>query len=93
MEKEGLERVLDFLELRRLKVAILVTDRHKQINKWLRENHPEITHYYDVWHVAKGRKNYFKWLSYTPPTGLRKKLEAVSKQKECEIIGMCCKEA
>ena len=54
MEKEGLKRVLDFLQLKqRMQVEVLVTDRHKQINKWLREEHPQITHYYDVWHVAK----------------------------------------
>ena len=55
MEKEGLERVLEFLQQQQqLQVDVLVTDRHRQINKWLRENHPEIMHYYDVWHVAKG---------------------------------------
>ena len=57
MEKEGLERVLEFLQQQQqLQVDVLVTDRHRQINKWLRENHPEIMHYYDVWHVAKGTK-------------------------------------
>lgn len=54
MEKEGLERVLDFLDKQNLTVATLVTDRHKQINKWLRETHPSITHFFDIWHVAKG---------------------------------------
>ena len=47
MEKEGLERVLEFLQQQQqLQVDVLVTDRH----------HPEIMHYYDVWHVAKGTK-------------------------------------
>ena len=56
MEREGLQRVLDFLQQQhKLIVDILVTDRHRQINKWLRENHPEITHSFDVWHVAKGK--------------------------------------
>ena len=54
MEKEGLQRVLKFLQQEKLTVEVLVTDRHKQINKWLRESYPSITHYYDVWHVAKG---------------------------------------
>lgn len=54
MEKEGLQRVLKFLKQQGLTVEVLVTDRHKQINKWLREDHSNITHYYDVWHVAKG---------------------------------------
>ena len=53
MEKEG---VLVFLAEKKLKVGTLVTDRHKQINKWLREDHPDIKHYYDVWHVAKGKR-------------------------------------
>ena len=55
MEKEGLRRVLDFFTQKKLKVGTLVTDRHKQINKWIREDHPGIKHYYDVWHVAKGK--------------------------------------
>lgn len=49
MEKEGLQRVLSFLGDNCLYyVQVLVTDRHKQINKWLRETHPSITHYFDV---------------------------------------------
>ena len=59
MEKEGLQRVLNFLQQQGLTVEVLVTDRHKQINKWLRETYPTITHYYDIWHVAKG-KNHFQ---------------------------------
>ena len=54
MEKEGLHRCMKFLKERNLGVDVLVTDRHKQINKWLREAHPKIKHYYDIWHVAKG---------------------------------------
>ena len=55
MEKEGLQRVLNFLQQQKLTVEVLVTDRHRQINKWLRECYPSISHYYDVWHVAKGK--------------------------------------
>ena len=54
METEGLQRVLDFLKNEGITVDVLVTDRHKQINKWIRENHPSVIHYYDIWHVAKG---------------------------------------
>jgi len=35
-------------------IDFLVTERHKQIKKWLRESHPDIKHYFDTWHVAKG---------------------------------------
>ena len=55
MEKEGLHCCLNFLKYHDLTVDVLVTDRHKQINRWLREEHPDVKHYYDIWHVAKGR--------------------------------------
>ena len=53
MEKEGLHRV-EFLQGRNVRVGVLVTDRHRQINKCIRETHPNVKHYYDVWHVANG---------------------------------------
>ena len=56
MEKEGHSRALQHLSDRGLAIQVLVTDRHKQMAKWLRETHPEIKHYFDVWHVAKGIK-------------------------------------
>lgn len=54
MEKEGLHRALEYVRQNSLEVGVLVTDRHQQINKWIRESHPQIKHYFDVWHVAKG---------------------------------------
>lgn len=53
MEKEGLVRGVQLLKKKRFKIGTLVTDRHKQIAKWLRENEPHIDHRYDVWHMAK----------------------------------------
>ena len=54
MEKEGLYRLMEFLKGEGLQISVLVTDRHKQINKWIRDTHPEVKHYYDIWRVAKG---------------------------------------
>lgn len=54
MEKEGLHRIMEFMKGEDVRVGVLVTDRHRQINKWLRETHPTVKHYFDVWHVAKG---------------------------------------
>jgi len=54
MEHYGLVRVLDFLVENSIEVGTLITDRHKQIARYLRETHPNITHRYDVWHIAKG---------------------------------------
>ena len=56
MEKEGLHRSITFLHNRGLSISVLVTDRHKQINKWIRETHPKVKHFFDVWHVVKGKK-------------------------------------
>lgn len=54
MEKEGLVRSLEALEKSGLHVGVLVTDRHPQVQKYMRQQKPNITHYYDVWHCAKG---------------------------------------
>ena len=51
MEKEG---ALQQLTDKGLAVQVLVTDRHKQIAKWMRVTHLEIKHYFEVWHIAKG---------------------------------------
>lgn len=52
MEKEGLSRSLALLESRGVNFDCIVTDRHPQMQKFLRER--TITHYYNVWHMAKG---------------------------------------
>ena len=38
MELEGLSRTIQFFKKKKFKVATLLTDRHKQIAKWAREN-------------------------------------------------------
>ena len=53
MEKEGLVRAIALLRKKKFKIATLVTDRHTQIAKWLRESVPSIDHRYDIWHMAK----------------------------------------
>ena len=53
MEKEGLKRCLDHLEANGFKADYIVTDRHPQIQKYLRERN--ITQFYDVWHFEKGK--------------------------------------
>ncbi len=53
---EGLKRVLEHLEDEGIKIGTLITDRHRQVEKSLRTNRRDITHLFDVWHVAKGIK-------------------------------------
>ena len=65
MELEGLKRSLAFLEPR-IGIASITTDRHGQVNKYLREKierekkeqplHASLRHYFDIWHVAKSVK-------------------------------------
>ena len=45
---------LSFLNIMILVIDVLVTDRHKQNNKWSREEYPDVKHYYNAWRVAKG---------------------------------------
>ncbi|CAM4299189.1 unnamed protein product [Leuciscus chuanchicus] len=52
MEKEGLKRGLDFLDARGVTLDCVVTDRHPQIQKFLRERN--VNQFYDVWHIEKG---------------------------------------
>ncbi|XP_067310591.1 uncharacterized protein [Pseudorasbora parva] len=52
MEMEGLKRSLALLKERGVTLDSIVTDRHLQIQKFLKET--RIKHYYDVWHIEKG---------------------------------------
>ena len=67
MEKEGLGRAMEFFSQYNIQIDILVTDRHKQINKWIRESHLEVKHYFDVWHVAKSMCSVVKILTHHLP--------------------------
>jgi len=52
MEKEGLRRSLDLLRAHGVTFDSIVTNRHPQIQKHLRE--ANIKQYYNVWHIEKG---------------------------------------
>ena len=57
MELEGLKRCLAELQEGKIDVVCLTTDRHKQINTYLRMEHPRIAHMFDPWHIAKGNNS------------------------------------
>ena len=54
MEKEGLSRAFDFLHAKCLEIDTLITDRHRQISKFVCSQYPAIDHCYDVWDISKG---------------------------------------
>lgn len=74
MELEGLKVCLKRLKALGLEVDVLITDRHKQIGKFVRVEVPAylghiIKHFYDLWHIAKGihgcsRHNYEMFIRY-----------------------------
>ena len=72
MELKGLQMMFHILSQFNIVVKALVTDRHKQIAKWVRENMPGVKHYYDCWHVAKS---------------IKKKLQNLAKKKPCSLVG------
>ncbi|XP_041463201.1 uncharacterized protein LOC121414191 [Lytechinus variegatus] len=71
MELEGFKRVVNFLDDKGLVIRKVVTDRHRQLAKYIRITLPHIIHVYDVWHVSKG---------------VGKKVHALAKQKDCEEL-------
>ena len=71
MEKEGLVCSVSFLKKKRFRIETIVTDRHKQIAKWVRENMAKTNHYYDIWHIAKCKLMHFRYPApymYKPPS-------------------------
>ena len=53
MELNGLQETLTVLDQFKIKVKSLVTDRHKQIVKWLRDHRPDIKHFFYCWHIVR----------------------------------------
>ena len=54
MEKKALFVALKYIT-DNLQVKCLVTDRHGQVSKWVRDNMKTTTHKFDIWHVSKGK--------------------------------------
>jgi MFS superfamily sulfate permease-like transporter len=53
-EKKGLEVLLE--KIQHIKITTLTTDRHVQIRAFLKNDHPNIIHQFDVWHFGKSIK-------------------------------------
>nr|XP_021326767.1 uncharacterized protein LOC100535115 isoform X2 [Danio rerio] len=72
-ELEGLKRSIRFLNEKRMHVSALITDRNRQVAKWVREELcPNGTsHFFDIWHIGKS---------------LGKALDAAAKDRECEDL-------
>ena len=71
MEKYGFQKVLHGMEARDINIKQITTDRHVQIKKFMREECPNISHQFDIWHVCKN---------------FRKKLSKAAKKKSTSIL-------
>ena len=71
MDKKGFVDTLSNVEANGINVDVISTDRHPQIKKEMRVNHPNIDHQFDPWHVAKS---------------VSKKLSAASKKSDCSDL-------
>ena len=55
MEFLAFQNCMDYLSGKDVLFNILITDRHTQIAKHMRENLGHITHYFDLWHLRKSK--------------------------------------
>ena len=71
MELKGAQDSFAFLKAAGLGIAVFISDRHRSIAKWIREQEPATSHFFDIWHVAKS---------------VTKKLLQVGKESGCELL-------
>lgn len=57
MEIEGLKPCLQNLKDRNIRITDLTTDRHVQVKSYMAKEETSIRHWFDVWHVAKGKSS------------------------------------
>ena len=53
MEYMAFTRLMEDIADNNLNVTTFVFDRHSSIAKHMREKLPNITHYFDLWHLTK----------------------------------------
>ena len=72
MEKLGLSKLLDKMKNRyTLSINSLTTDRHIQIRAFMKNEHLQIKHQVDIWHVGEN---------------IKKKLFKLSQKKDCSDL-------
>ncbi|XP_077060398.1 uncharacterized protein LOC143712064 [Siphateles boraxobius] len=72
-ELEGLKRSMQFLMDQDMQVSALITDRNRQVAKWVREKmcSEGTRHFFDIWHIGKS---------------VQKALDAAAKERDCEDL-------
>ncbi|XP_063056188.1 uncharacterized protein LOC134450268 isoform X2 [Engraulis encrasicolus] len=72
-ELEGLKRSIQSLKEQNMQVSTLITDRNRQVAKWVREQMAETSHFFDIWHIGKS---------------VQKALDAGAKERGCEDLSL-----
>lgn len=63
LERKGCELLLnDLTKNQNFNIKLFLTDRHKGIRFYIRTQHPEIQHEFDVWHLSKSLMKKMKTL-------------------------------
>ena len=71
MEKVWFIKGLKFSRTNGVIVDQIITDRHSQIRKYMRENEEDIIHQFDIWHFSKS---------------IKKNLAPAAKKKPCQAL-------
>ena len=87
MEIEGMKRAFEVLKKKGIEINAFISDRHRGIGKWVRKNMLETRHFC----VACCKMYATTSVSFNDALindfAFRKKVEALAKTKECEIVG------
>ena len=55
MELDGLKLCFEELREQGISIGSLTTDRHPAVEGHMRKEENAVTHYFDTWHVVKGK--------------------------------------
>ena len=72
MELEGAKRCFQNLKKDGIRIDTFISDRHRAITKWIRNDQKSTKHFFDIWHVARN---------------ITKKMMQAAKEKGFEVIG------
>ena len=64
MELQGAKQSFDFILLAGLAISVFISDRHRGIAKWIRENHPQTSHQITKKLLKAGKKKGYEKIIY-----------------------------
>lgn len=58
MEFLAFQQCMDFLTGCNIVISSFISDRHTSIAKYMREKMSGISHFFDIWHLAKSKEKH-----------------------------------